>query len=235
MNMLTVDLHRSLLVGILRDMYANPALRTLLGFKGGTAAMLFYDLPRFSVDLDFDLLNPDKKLAVMAHMATLLPAFGSVREATEKRFTLFFLLNYRKGQRNLKIEISKRPSGSTFIPIPYLGISMLVMTQEDMAANKLAALLTRKKFATRDIFDVWFFLKNQWPVNDVLLEEKIGMPISRALEKAVKRIGDTKPTELLSGLGELLDAKQKLWAHAHLIEDTIFHLQLYRDTLKHSP
>lgn len=187
-------------------MYSDPVLRSILGFKGDTAAMLFYDLPRFSVDLDFDLLDPDKKQAVMTRLAALLPAFGTLKEATEKGFTLFFLLNYRKGQRNLKIEISKRPSGSTFTPKPYLGISMLVMTQEDMAANKLAALLTQKRFATRDIFDVWFFLKNQWPINDRLL---------------------------LAGLGELLDAKIKPWARDHLIEDTIFYLRLYRDSLKH--
>lgn len=234
MYMLTVDLYRSILVGILRNIYADPALRNILGFKGCTAAMLFYDLPRFSVDLDFDLLEPDKKQTIMTHMAALLPAFGSVREATEKHFTLFFLLSYRKGQRNLKIEISKRPSGSTFIPIPYQGISMLVMNQEDMTANKLAALLTRKHFATRDVFDVWFFLKNQWSMNDILLEKKTGIPTSQALEKAIKKMSDTKPTELLSGLGELLDSKQKLWAHNHLIEDTIFQLRLYRESLKHA-
>lgn len=27
----------------------------ILGFKGGTAAYIFYDLNRFSTDLDFDL------------------------------------------------------------------------------------------------------------------------------------------------------------------------------------
>ena len=231
--MLTVDLHRSLLVGILRDMYADPALRSILGFKGGTAAMLFYDLPRFSVDLDFDLLTPDKKQTVMTRVSALLPTFGTVREATEKHFTLFFLINYRKGQRNLKIEISKRPSGSTFAPIPYLGISMLVMTKEDMAANKLAALLTRKHLATRDIFDVWFFLKHQWPINDRLLQEKTNLPIATALKKAQDTIKNVKKIELLGGLGELLDAKQKSWAKDHLIEDTIFQLRLYRESLKH--
>ena len=230
--MLTVDLHRSHLIGILRNMYSDLVLRSILGFKGGTAAMLFYDLPRFSVDLDFDLLDPDKKQAVMTRLAALLPAFGTLIEATEKRFTLFFLLNYRKGQRNLKIEISKRPSGSTFTPRPYLGISMLVMTQEDMAANKLAALLTRKRLATRDIFDVWFFLKNQWPINDRLVQEKTGMPIGIALEKAQNKIKNVKKTELLAGLGELLDTPKKTWARDHLIEDTIFQLRLYRESLK---
>jgi len=232
--MLTVDIHKSTLVGILRSMYSDPAIRSILGFKGGTAAMLFYGLPRFSVDLDFDLLDPDKKEVVMTRLKALLPAFGTVSMATEKKFTLFFLVNYRKGQRNLKIEISKRPSGSAFIPKQFLGISMLVMTKEDMAANKLAALLTRKHFAVRDIFDVWFFLNNRWPINDKLVNEKTGMPISTAFKKAIAMLKKVKNTELLAGLGELLDFKQKAWVRDHLIEDTIFQLRLYHDLLKSS-
>ena len=110
---------------------------------------------------------------------------------------------------------------------------MLVMTKEDMAANKLAALLTRKHLATRDIFDVWFFLKHQWPINDRLLQEKTNLPIATALKKAQDTIKNVKKIELLGGLGELLDAKQKSWAKDHLIEDTIFQLRLYRESLKH--
>src|SRR3989338_3188375 len=40
-----------LLTGLLRDTY----LASMLGFKGGTACYFFHDLPRFSVDLDFDI------------------------------------------------------------------------------------------------------------------------------------------------------------------------------------
>ena len=48
---------------VLEGIYRDISLAGSLGFKGGTAAMLFYDLPRFSVDLDFDLLveNADEK------------------------------------------------------------------------------------------------------------------------------------------------------------------------------
>ncbi len=63
----------------------------------------------------------------------------------------------------------------------YLGISMLVLKQEDMLATKLAALLTRKRFAARDVFDTWFFLKNNWPINGKILAEKAGMSLSEGL------------------------------------------------------
>ena len=46
---------------ILRDIYSDLELANYLGFKGGTALMFFHGLPRFSVDLDFNLLKPEKK------------------------------------------------------------------------------------------------------------------------------------------------------------------------------
>lgn len=229
--MVDIDLHRAKLVETLRAIYADPILRNVLGFKGGTAAMLFYGLPRMSVDLDFDLLDPEKKQEVFTRLTKLLPSIGVVSEATEKYFTLFFLISYQKGERGLKIEISKRSSGSSFTPLPYLGISMLVMVKQDMMANKLAALLTRKRFASRDVYDVWYFFKNLWPINDLLVKEKTGMILTKALQKAGKTVEGVKKVDILSGLGELLDNRQKNWAREHLVKDAIFALRLYRESL----
>src|SRR6266568_4603678 len=115
--------HKVFLIQILKDIYTDPTLRTVLGFKGGTAAMLFYELPRFSVDLDFDLLDPRKRKEVFQSVKTILSKYGVLDEAIEKKYTLFFLLNYQKGDRNLKVEISKRASNAEFAIKNYLGIS----------------------------------------------------------------------------------------------------------------
>ena len=45
---------------ILKDVYTDVSIAPLLGFKGGTCAYFFYGLPRFSVDLDFDLFSQDE-------------------------------------------------------------------------------------------------------------------------------------------------------------------------------
>ena len=55
--MLNTKEHKNILVRIVKDIYTDNTLGPLLGFKGGTAAMLLYELDRFSVDLDFDLLD----------------------------------------------------------------------------------------------------------------------------------------------------------------------------------
>lgn len=227
--MIDIDLHRAAFINVLRAIYSDPILRARLGFKGGSAAMFFYDLPRFSVDLDFDLLDTDKKQAVFDRLKQILPNLGNLIQVQDKKFTLFFLLSYRKGLRQLKIEISKRPGNAEYLPQNHLGVSMLVMKKEDMMAGKLAALLTRKKFAPRDVYDLWFFLQSHWDMNEKLLNEKTEMSLAQAIAKAKKLVASVKPTELLAGLGELLDNKQKAWVREKLIAETLFQLRLYQD------
>jgi len=220
------DLHRSVLINALNIIYSDSQIRNVLGFKGGTSALLFYELPRFSVDLDFDLLDENKKELILERLKEILPKIGRVDQATEKHNTLFFLINYKKGERNLKIEISKRTSKAEFEVKNYLGISMLVMKKDDAAAGKLSALITRKRFANRDMFDMWFFLKNNWPIDEEVLKEKTGFSLNQALEEAQKRIKDIKKTELLAGLGDLLDDKQKAFVKEKLVEELTFQLKL---------
>ncbi len=97
--------HTSILVQLLKDIFTDPTLGPFLGFKGGTAAMLFYGLTRFSVDLDFDLLDLSKESSVFQQMNTLLKAYGTVKEARNKRYNLFFVLAY--DQKQMKHAISR--------------------------------------------------------------------------------------------------------------------------------
>ena len=67
--------HKNILIKILKDIVTNPTIGSALGFKGGTAAMLFYGLNRFSVDLDFDLLDPSKEERVFEKVKTILEEY----------------------------------------------------------------------------------------------------------------------------------------------------------------
>jgi len=218
--------HKTTLINLLKDIYSDVELRTILGFKGGTAAMMFYDLPRMSVDLDFDLLEEEKKELVLERIKKILQPYGEIHDAAEKRFTLFFLLSYEKGKQAVKIEISKRKGLNSYEFKSYLGISLLVIKQEDAAAGKLAALITRKRFAMRDVFDTWYFLKNNWPINEVVLKEKTDFSLKQGLKKALGRVVKIRENQALQGLGELLDNKQKTWVKENLIKDTVFLLKL---------
>lgn len=219
--------HKTVLVKILKEIYSNKDLRTTMGFKGGTAAYLFYGLPRLSVDLDFDLLDTNKRNIVFKSIRKILSNFGKLSEAIEKRNTIFFLLNYEKGERNIKIEISTRLSKSQFEVKSYLGISVVVMKKEELAASKLVALLTRVKFASRDLFDLWFFLEQDWRINEKAVEEKTGFSFREAITEAIKKVEAVKTSSLLHGLGELVEEEQKKWIRTNLKKELIFLLRLY--------
>src|SRR3989338_2797631 len=103
--MLNIEKHKGILVRILKDMYTDNTLGPVLGFKGGTAAYLFYDLSRFSVDLDFDLLDLKKEDYIFDRIRIILETYSTVKEARKKRFTLFYVLSYEDkahGAQNMK-------------------------------------------------------------------------------------------------------------------------------------
>lgn len=225
MALLNTTQHKNILLQILKDIYTDSTLGPLLGFKGGTAATLFYNLPRFSVDLDFDLLDGDKAEYVFSKVEELIKNYGTIKRKTHKRYTLFLLLSYDDRSTNIKVEINTRAFGSKYELKNYLGISMLVMNQADMAAHKLVAMMERLGDINRDIFDVWYFLKERWDINHQIVERRTSLSFNDFLQKAIDALEKFDDTAILAGMGELLDNKQKSWVKAHLIEDTIFQLR----------
>lgn len=227
--------HKNILIRILKDIYNNPHIAPFLGFKGGTAALLFYNLSRFSVDLDFDLLEESASHEIFNHIETILKQYGTLKDAREKRYSLFFLLSYDakiKDAQNIKIEINKRNFGSKYEVKQYLGISIKVMVQEDMAANKLVAMYERIGTTNRDIYDVWFFLHNNWPVNKTIVEFRTQMSYAVFLQKCIDLLESMSDRNILSGIGELLTEKQKVWAKTKMRAETIFLLKLAKENLK---
>lgn len=214
---------------VIKDIYSDISIASFLGFKGGTALYFFYNLPRFSVDLDFDLIVEDKKDLVFSKITNILQKYGEIRENRDKHFNLFWLLSYEKGKSQLKVEVSKRTSMNSYEIKSSLGLPALIMKKEDMFANKLTALLDRKSLANRDIFDIWFMLNENWDLNDKLLEFRTKSNIYAYIERCVKLLEENPPTNILEGMGELMDNKTKDWARKNLLKDTIFLLRLQQN------
>jgi len=224
--MLDRNVHKTILLQILKDIYTDTSLGPILGFKGGTAANFFYDLGRFSVDLDFDLLNGDKEAFVFEKIEKILREYGTIKEKYIKKHTLLFVISYDEKSQNIKVEINRRIFGSSFELKHYLGISMLIMVREDMFAHKLVAVLERTKTANRDVYDIWHFLKNRWPINKEIVEMRTGMNFKDHLKKCIAFVESLSDRNILSGMGELMDEKQKAWAKTNLMKDTIFLLKV---------
>ena len=100
------------------------------------------------------------------------------------------------------------------------------MIKEDMFAHKLMALYERLGKTNRDVYDVWFFLKNNWPINEKIIELRTNMSMKEFLKKCIIELEKMSDRGILSGLGELLDAQQKAWVKKHLRVETIFLLKM---------
>lgn len=224
--MLDTARHKNILIRILKDMYTDASLGPALGFKGGTAAYMFYGLSRASLDLDFDLIAAPEEEYIFEKVEAIAKRYGTVKDSRRKRFNLFLLISYEDGAPNIKIEVNRRQFGSRYEVKSYFGISMLVMVPEDMFAHKLVAMYERMGKANRDIFDAWFFLQNDWPVNKDIVEKRTGMSFEKFVHSCIEALEKLPERGMLAGMGELLDDKQKAWAKANLRKDTIFLLKL---------
>src|SRR3989344_4200081 len=221
--------HTNILTKILKDIYADATISPILGFKGGTAATFFYNLDRFSMDLDFDLLDLDKEDYVFERVKTIIENYGTLKEVRKKRFNLLYVLSYDDkdiNTQNVKVEINRRAFGSKYVVESFLGISMQVMVKEDMVAHKLCAMFERIGKTNRDIFDVQFFLSHDWIVNKKIIEERMGVSYADFLKKCIEGLEKFDDNNVLSGMGELLTEKQKAWAKAKLKSEALFSLRL---------
>ena len=224
---------------ILRDMYSDTSISSLIGFKGGTCAYFFYGLTRFSIDLDFDLFSTDEPTQKLVHkkIGGMLVKYGEVKDNYIKRNTIFFLLSYGDADHNIKVEVNVRilmPKIKERYEVKeYLGISMLAGKKDYLFASKLSALTDRRLLAMRDIYDIWFFAKNNWDINAEVVKARTGKTIKEHIADSIPLIETVKDNEILRGLAELLpDEKEKAWVKNHLRKEVVFLLKNYQSVLK---
>lgn len=227
--MIDLNKHKFLLTRILKDVYSDIYLANCLGFKGGTALMFFYDLPRFSVDLDFNLICKDKEQKVYDKVREILLQYGTIHDEARKFYGPIVVLDYGKGERKLKIEISNRQFDDHYEIKNFLGINMKVMTTPDMFAHKLCALLDRHSIANRDIFDCWFFMDLQTPINKNIVKARMNMPLADYLQKCIDQLESMTSKGLLHGMGELMDRDVKLFVRTKLLSEVIGLLKIYKE------
>ena len=225
--MLNKEKHRLVMAQILKDIYSDISIASLLGFKGGTAAYSFYELPRFSVDLDFDLLDDSEsnRNLIFEKIKNIISKYGEIKDKQQKFATIFFALSYESGEHQIKVEINMRKTGASYEMKNYFGIPVLASTKESMFSAKLVALLNRKEFAARDLFDVYYFLKNNWGTDNNVFESYNISSEKEYIKKCVSFVENVPENTLLKNLGELIDEKQKEFVKTKIKDEVIFMLK----------
>ncbi len=226
--MLNKEKHRQIMFNILKDIFESD-LSSVLAFKWWTCAYFLYWLERFSTDLDFDLIwidqNLDKKLI------QILNKYWKIKE-WQKRL----ILSYWKKDYNIKIDICRNINKSNNYKIlNFFGTDIRVQEKSTMFSNKLIALLERN--TNRDIYDVYFFLKNTFDINENLILERTKETKKELFLKIVKKLEKLWTNyKILDWLWEVLkDEKHKSFVKNKLINDLIWLLKFEINHYEEAP
>ena len=219
--------HKLYMAQILSLIFKDKDLCNVVGFKGGTALMFFHNLPRFSTDLDFNLLDVSKQDVVYNKVRQILLRFGTIDDEAKKLNGPILVLNYGKGERMLKVEISNRQYDNHYETKTLAGTDIRVLTVPDMFAHKLCAM--GERLSPRDVFDVWFFLQQMHAsVNKNIIKERTGKTVSEYAAWCSQRVREASPKLLMQGLGEVIDdSRTKNFVKTRLIEETTQALELF--------
>ena len=221
-----INKHRYYMSQVLLAIFRDKALCNLLAFKGGTSLLMFHNLPRFSTDLDFNLLDNTQTEFVFHRLHQLLLKFGTIDDEAMKFYGPILVLNYGKGERMLKVEVSSRQYDNHYEIQNLLGTNIRVMTMPDMFAHKLCAL--GERVTPRDVFDIWFFLNRHTEINENIIRLRTGMSVSEYCTRCAEVVQNTSAKALMQGLGEvLLDSNSKTFVKTQLLTETAEALQLF--------
>ena len=185
-----IVLKEALQVLCLEHLYTFPESDIII-FQGGTCLRLLYGGPRYSEDLDF----------VVSDMQTLSGLFKKVSSSVERmgplfegktwmrvqkesknlvRWKLYFESLEDKESSSVSIEFANYPAYTSQllplkIPAGYPSTPLILVkteTEEELLADKINALATRKYLKGRDIFDIWLLRSKGIAVNTDMVKKK---------------------------------------------------------------
>jgi predicted nucleotidyltransferase component of viral defense system len=216
--MLNIEKHKQVLAKILIEIFQEKSLAGKLGFKGGTTLYFFYDLDRFSTDLDFDLIGEGNSEDIKL-IEKIMKRNLKIVDSRTKRFTWFWLGSYEKGEMKIKIEINTRKYPNEYEVKDFRGFSIRVLKSDYMAAHKFCAVLDRKTMQNRDLYDIWFILKNNIDIKEDIIELRMGKKLKPYLKDILKMIRSLPQNyDVLAGLGEVMDNRKKDWVKGNLLK-----------------
>jgi hypothetical protein len=103
-----------------------------------------------------------------------------------------------------------------------MGVRMKIVDEATLLTNKLIALFERKQPVSRDLFDTYYLLNLNFPIDEKLIQERTKRNKKEYLESLIEFIQEKYTLRnILQGLGETLDPKQKIWVKKELISAVI--------------
>ena len=211
-------------------LFANSQLKDKFYWTGGTLLAVYYFQHRFSTDLDFFSEKPFTFDEINSYIQNL-------KESTHQNIVYNRIYDRHEflfeGKEPLRIEfvLFNHEKKTLKSRQQYLGI--YIDSLEDIAANKVIALMDRKE--PKDLFDLYFiFTKAQIAISQLLqmVEQKFGLKISesmfwsqsmvvlpnlKTLQPLIISDSDNQKTELLNEIDTFFKNKSREFLNKNLI------------------
>lgn len=158
-------------------------------FKGGTALLKFYQLDRFSEDLDFTLAGDSDLESLLDKVVRDLENFGArveerKLEEDDNSFTARLGIQgplYMVERQSLcfiRMVVSKRNDAKEMENLRYTPVfqdvnsfDLQVLSEREILAEKIRAIRTRDK--PRDLYDIYHLLNKGVEIEDKLIQRKL--------------------------------------------------------------
>ncbi|MFO8163748.1 MAG: nucleotidyl transferase AbiEii/AbiGii toxin family protein [Desulfatiglandales bacterium] len=199
-----------------------------IAFKGGTALKLFYGLPRYSEDIDYDALPGSSSQELMGSLTGLfVKRRWEITDVAIKYFTVLSELRFAGPERRfrVKIEISTREKELETTIQSFRGVPILTLEPSFLMTEKLLTFLDRQ--AGRDIFDAWFILDHGYPLKESLIKEAFAGN-KEFYQAMVHVVEGADRNKILRDTGKLLGQDYRNWIRTSFLDDFI---RLIRDKL----
>jgi len=218
--MLDYKIHERHMISIVKNIFSDK-IGNFLAFKGGTLAYFVHGLDRFSTDIDIDILDISQEELIIKEIRKILALYGEIKNETLGKNIHRWVFRYDEKSMNIKIELNKKIwKNNIYLYENIDHVQILCMSKKCIFANKLVALSER--FYSRDLYDVYFFFSQNFPIYDALIYERTGITTKTFLQQLIKNLPKHfRENTVLAGLGEILDNKQKLWVKSHLLNEII--------------
>ena len=186
-----------------------------LWFKWWTLTYLCYGLDRFSTDIDIDILDTEKEQEIIDTVRKLLYSLWDIKNETLWKF------RYDERGMNIKVELNKRIRKANTYDFKEIDwVKIRCMKKDSIFGNKLVALYERMK--NRDLYDVNFFLKNKFPLNEKLIEERTWKNKEEFIKELISILPDHyNHNTILAEIWEVLTDEQKIWMKNKALNETI--------------
>ncbi len=184
-NALREVLQEVALAGLHRGGFFHKA-----AFYGGTCLRIFHGLPRFSEDLDFSLLQPDRTFSLAPYFKAVIDEFASLGleieiQQRDKQVSTAIVSAFLKGQSSvydlqvrgarqikIKFEVDTDPplhfSTQELLLLQPYSFYTKCFVLPDLFAGKMHALLYRNwrsRVKGRDWFDFEWYVRKGIPLN----------------------------------------------------------------------